>query len=88
MRPNQENALSGSTHVFIRFGFRLAILIVFAAVAQIGFGQALTRFLLLAGLFCGLWAALRCEPIFGPVLTHWDEAAGLIVLGKLTAFIA
>jgi hypothetical protein len=59
---NKANVAADSTPVLIRFGVRLAILIVFAAVG--------------------------CEPMFGPVLTHWDEAAGLVVLSKLAALIA
>ena len=87
MQQRQANAASDSIPVFIRFGVRLAILIVFAVMAQIGFAQAFPRFLLLAGLFCGLWAILRCEPMFGPVLTHWDEAAALIVISRFAVLM-
>ena len=88
MQPHQANAANGSIHVFIRFGIRLAILIALAFVAQIGFAQAFPRFLLLAGLFCSVWAMFRREPMFGPVLTHWDEAAALIIMSRLAAAIA
>jgi hypothetical protein len=87
MQQRQANAANESTPIFIRFGVRLVILIVFAAVAQIGFARAFPWFLLLAGLFCSLWAILRCEPMFGPVLTHWDEAAALIVISRLAVLM-
>jgi hypothetical protein len=83
MQPHQVNAADDSTPVFIRFGVRLAILIALAFVTQIGFAQAFPRLLLLAGLFCSLWAIVRREPMFGPTLTHWDEAAALVVLSGL-----
>ena len=87
MQPHQTNAANDSIHVFIRFGIRLAILIALAFVAQIGFAQAFPRFLLLAALFCGVWAMFRREPMFGPVLTHWDEAAALIIISRLAVVI-
>jgi hypothetical protein len=87
MQPHQATTVNDSIHVLIRFGIRLAILIALAFVAQIGFAQAFPRFLLLAGLFCSLWALFRREFMFGPVLTHWDEAAALIVMSRLVAAI-
>jgi hypothetical protein len=56
-------------------------------VVQIGFAQAFPRLLLLAGLFCSLWAIVRREAMFGPVPTHWDEAAALIIMSRLAAVI-
>ena len=88
MEQQANAAAHSSTHVLLRFAVRLAILIVFAFVAHIGFAQAFPRFLLLAGVFCALWALLQGETLLGPVLTHWDEAAALVILSKLTAAIA
>ena len=87
MQPHRATALNDSFHVLIRFGIRLAILIALAFVVQIGFAQAFPRLLLLAGLFCSLWAIVRREAMFGPVLTHWDEAAALIIMSRLAAVI-
>lgn len=88
MQPHRATAVNDSFHVLIRFGIRLAILIALAFVAQIGFAQAFPQFLLLAGLFSSLWAIFRRELMFGPALTHWDEAAALIVMSKLAAAIS
>jgi hypothetical protein len=87
MTPYHANAATTSTGVLIRFGVRLVMLTVFAFVAHIGFSHAFPQLLLFGGLFCGLWALVRGEPIFGPALTHWDEAATLIVIGRLAAAI-
>jgi hypothetical protein len=86
--PHQANTVNVSTHVLIRFGIRLAILIALAFVAQIGFAQAFPRLMLLGGLFFSLWAIFRRELMFGPVLTHWDEAAALIIISRLAAAVA
>jgi hypothetical protein len=87
MQPHRATAVNDSFHVLIRFGIRLAILIALAFVVQIGFAQAFPRLLLLAGLFCSLWAIFGREAMFGPVLTHWDEAAALIIMSRLAAVI-
>jgi hypothetical protein len=47
-----------------------------------GFRNALPGFLIAGGIFCALWAVLRREPLFAPILTHWDEAALLVILGR------
>jgi hypothetical protein len=85
---NPGNVAGDSTPVLIRFGIRLAILIALAFVPQIGFAQAFPRLLSIAGLFCALWAAVRREPILGPTLTHWDEAAVFIVCSWIAGAIA
>jgi hypothetical protein len=35
-----------------------------------------------------LWAVVRREPILGPTLTHWDEAAVFIVFSWIVGAIA
>jgi hypothetical protein len=82
------NVAGDSTPVLIRFGIRLVILIALAFVPQIGFAQAFPRLLSIAGLFCILWAIVRREPILGPTLTHWDEAAVFIVFSWIVGAIA
>jgi hypothetical protein len=44
--------------------------------------------LALSAAFCALMGALRQEPIFGPVLTHWDEAAACAILGHLVVALS
>jgi hypothetical protein len=87
MTPYHAKTAIPSTGVLVRFGVRLVMLTVFAFVARNGFSHAFPQLLLLGGLFCGLWALVRGEPVFGPALTHWDEAATLIVIGRLAAAI-
>ena len=46
----------------------------------------LATLLLLFAFFCAVMGALRHERIWGPVLTHWDEAAVYALMGRL-AFV-
>jgi hypothetical protein len=83
-----ETAARDALHVVVRFAIRMAILIGLACIARIGFSQACPRLLLLAGLFCALWALLQGENMLGPTLTHWDEAAWLVIASRLAAAMA
>jgi hypothetical protein len=83
MQANQHRALSSaSSRAVLRFGVRLALLAVLAALTHAGFRNALPGFVFAGGIFCALWAVLRREPLFAPILTHWDEAALLVILGR------
>jgi hypothetical protein len=66
----------GSVQVLVRFLLRLVIVGVFAGMGRQGFVQSLAPLLVLTVIFCAIVAAMRREPLLGPVLTHWDEAAG------------
>jgi len=44
--------------------------------------------LALSAIFCVVVASIRREPVFGPVLTHWDEAAAYAVMGHLAPALA
>jgi hypothetical protein len=44
--------------------------------------------LLLSITFCFVWGALRREPVFGPSLTNWDEAAAYACLATLASKFA
>jgi hypothetical protein len=74
-----------SRQVLFRSAFRLVLLSVLAAFGSRGFGQTLGALLAMAAIFCAVTAAMRGEAIFGPALTHWDEAATYSVLSQLVA---
>ncbi len=75
----------GSAQALTRFFLRLVILSIFAALGPQGFGKTLQSLLLLAILYCIFSAAVRREKPFGPVLTHFDEAAAYAVIARLAA---
>jgi hypothetical protein len=72
----------GSSQVVVRFALRLALMGT-VAVGHGGYAGTLAGFLLVSGVCCAAVGAARREAVFGPVLTHWDEAAvyGLIGCG-------
>lgn len=89
MQPaRQAPHQSGSVQALIRFTLRLIILGAFSAFGGQGFGQTFSRLAVMAVMFCILAAALRREVVFGPALTHWDEAAAYAVSGGLASAIA
>jgi hypothetical protein len=77
--PHQLN----SSQVLVRFVIRLALLTTFASFGTLGFGITLAAILVLSAVFCTAVAVMRQEAMFGPVLTHWDEAAACAVMGYL-----
>lgn len=88
MQANQHRALSrASGRAVLRFCVRLALLAALAALTHVGFRNAIPGFLFAGGIFCALWAMLHREPLFAPVLTHWDEAALLVILGRAASII-
>jgi TRAP-type C4-dicarboxylate transport system permease large subunit len=74
-----------SARVLTRFFLRLTILCVFAGLGHQGFGTALESMLILAVLYCIVAAAVRREHLFGPLLSHFDEAAAYVVVACLVA---
>jgi hypothetical protein len=64
-----------------------AILIALAFVPQIGFAEAFPRLLLIGSVFCALWGITEREKLLSPALTHWDEAAALVIMSKLVTAI-
>ena len=72
-----------SNQVLFRFTSRLALLAAFAAFGDQGFATTLATLLLLCAFFCAAMGALRHERIWGPVLTHWDEAAAYALIGRV-----
>jgi hypothetical protein len=84
MDLNRDSVLpSSSARVALRFCVRLAILAALAAIAHTGFRSSFPIFLIAGGAFCAVWAALHREQLFSSTLTHWDEAAVFVMLGKL-----
>jgi hypothetical protein len=69
--------------VLFRILFRLVLLITFATFGSRGFGQAFAALSALSAVFCTVTGAMRREAIFGPALTHWDEAAVYAVAGHV-----
>ena len=86
-RPIISHALH-SSQVLFRFVLRLVLLSAFASLSTRGFGTALAGLLALSAIFCVVVASIRREPVFGPVLTHWDEAAAYAVMGHLAPALA
>ena len=84
-RPDIPRDL-GSVQALTRFFLRLVILGTFAALGSQGFGKALEGLLAFAAFYCIFIAAFRREEPFGPVLTHFDEAAAYAVLARLAAW--
>ena len=88
MEQHQTSSFTrGSTYVALRFALRLAILTALAFVPQIGFAEAFPRLLLIGSVFCVLWGITEREKLLAPTLTHWDEAAALVIMSKLTPLI-
>ncbi|KJC49710.1 hypothetical protein UP09_06210 [Bradyrhizobium sp. LTSP885] len=72
-----------SAQVLIRFGFRIAIMIGFAAFASIGFGRSLVALLWMSALLCAVVGAAKREPPFRAQLNHWDEMTAYVALCAL-----
>ena len=83
--PNIPREL-GSAYVLTRFFLRMLILSVFSTLGSQGFGKTLESMLVLAALYCIFAGAIRREAPFGPVLTHFDEAAAYAVVARLVSW--
>jgi hypothetical protein len=82
----QERAIppqTNSRQVVFRIVFRLVLLTTFANVGSQGFGNTFAALVALSAVFCIVTGAMRREVIFGPTLTHWDEAALYAVAGHV-----
>ena len=76
----------GSAQALTRFFLRLVILSIFAVLGSQGFGKTLEGLLAFAVFYCIFIAAIRREEPFGPVLTHFDEAAAYAVIARMAAW--
>ena len=82
--PHQFN----TPQVIFRFLFRFILLTIFATFGTQGFETAFAALLALSAIFYAVVAAMRQEEIFGPVLTHWDEAAAYAIIGRLASALS
>ena len=81
MQPLTKTPQTGSAQVLARFGVRLIILTVFAALGSIGFGQSLVALLWMSTLLSAVIGEARNT--LAPHLNHWDEMAAYGALGAL-----
>ncbi len=72
-----------SVQVLIRFGFRLAIMLGFAAFASIGFCRSFVALLWMSAVLCAVVGAVKREPPFAAQLNHWDEMTAYVALCAL-----
>ena len=77
--PHQLN----SSQVLFRFVFRIVLLSALATLGARGIRTTSATLLALSAIYCAVVGAMRRELMFGPVLTHWDEAAAYAVIGWL-----
>jgi hypothetical protein len=82
--PHQLN----SSQVVFRFALRLALLSMFATIGTQGFAKTFAALLALSVIFCVVMGTMRREGLFGPVLTHWDEAAAYAIIGRLVSVLS
>ena len=87
-RPRPIPQQLNSPQVLWRFALRLVLLSAFASLGTRGFGAAFAALLALSAIFCVIVGAMRREAMFGPVLTHWDEAAAYAVIGRLASALS
>jgi hypothetical protein len=76
-----------SARVLFRFGLRPIVLLDFAMLGPHGYANALFALFIMCVVMCAAWAAIRREPLFGPALSNWDEAAAYGCLAALTAAV-
>jgi hypothetical protein len=76
-----------SPQVLFRFVFRLLLLSAFATFSSQGFRTAFAVLLGLSAIYCAIVGAMRREAVFGPTLTHWDEAATYAVMGRAVSVL-
>ncbi|HEY1309824.1 MAG TPA: hypothetical protein VGF02_02660 [Pseudolabrys sp.] len=88
MRKSPDIPAFGSAYALTRFFMRLAIFGVFAALGQQEFAKTLANMLILAVAYCVVAAAIRREQPFGPILTHFDEAAAYAFIAVVAAWTA
>jgi hypothetical protein len=79
--PQRAISQFTSRQVLGRFVLRLALLATFANFGNQGFVITFSTLLALAAIFCSIVGTLRREALFGPELTHWDEAAVNAAIG-------
>jgi hypothetical protein len=71
--------------VLLRFCLRMIILVIFAALASIGFGRSLAALLSMSIILSAVIGAMKREPPFDAVLNHWDETVAYAALFSLVS---
>jgi hypothetical protein len=66
--------------VLARFGVRIVILTVFAALGGVGFGRSFAALSAMSSVLCAIVASVRREEPFPGTLNHWDEALAYAAL--------
>ena len=79
---------AGLAKVLVRFTLRLVLVAAFAIASRQGFLRAFGALVLLSATYCLLTGVMRREPVFGQLLTHWDEAAAFALIAGLLAALA
>jgi hypothetical protein len=74
-----------SSQVLIRFGLRMIIVVVFAALGGVGFGRSLAALLWMSIILCAVAGAMKREPVLDGVLNHWDEAVAYAAMCSLVS---
>jgi hypothetical protein len=82
--PNLPRELR-SSQVLIRFGLRMIIVVVFAALGGVGFGRSLAALLWMSIILCAVAGAMKREPVLDGVLNHWDEAVAYAAMCSLVS---
>jgi hypothetical protein len=57
-------------------------------VRRAKFAKTFAALLALSVIFCVVMGTMRREALFGPMLTHWDEAAAYAVIGRLVSVLS
>jgi hypothetical protein len=65
----------------------MSILVIFAAFAGIGFGEAFAALLWMAIILCAVIGTMKHEQPFGASLNHWDEAVTYAALFALVSIV-
>jgi hypothetical protein len=76
-----------SVRVLIRFALRAVIVALCALTGHEAYGKTLAGLLGFAAFYCALAGSFRRERPFGPVLTHFDEAAGYAIVSYATLWV-
>ena len=63
----------------------MAILVIFAAFASIGFGRSFAALLWMSIILSAVIGVIKREPPFGSVLNHWDETVAYAALFALVS---
>lgn len=87
-RVRKLSPASTSAEVVARFGLRMAVVVVFAALGDIGFERGLTVMLWMSAILATVVAMFDREELADASLNHWDEASAYAALCCLACAFA